>query len=116
MNPTNISSQAIRKFVVRTIVDTSSARDLKEMSAIDTYILPRLYIKQQYCVSCAIHARIVRVRSNEIRHKRRVLTRTIENHAAPQRNARRIILDFVKERFGEGISLGGCCVGFSRVV
>lgn len=79
--------KAIRKFVVRTIVDTSSARDLKEQSAIETYILPRLYIKQQYCVSCAIHARIVRVRNNEIRRKRRVLTRTIENHAAPQRGA-----------------------------
>lgn len=55
--------KAVRKFVVRAIVDQSSARDLKEQSAIDSYTLPRLYIKQQYCVSCAIHARIVRVRS-----------------------------------------------------
>jgi len=59
--------KAVRKFVVRAIVDQSSARDLKEQSAIDSYTLPRLYIKQQYCVSCAIHARIVRVRSVESR-------------------------------------------------
>ncbi|CAD7963744.1 unnamed protein product [Amoebophrya sp. A120] len=63
--------KAVRKFVVRTIVDTSSARDLKEQSAIDTYQLPRLYIKQQYCVSCAIHARIVRVRSADARRVRK---------------------------------------------
>jgi small subunit ribosomal protein S26e len=62
--------KAVRKFVVRAIVDQSSARDLKEQSAIETYTLPRLYIKQQYCVSCAIHARIVRVRSRIERRKR----------------------------------------------
>lgn len=59
--------KAVRKFTVRAIVDASSTRDIKEQSVLDQYTLPRLYIKQQYCVSCAIHARIVRVRSVETR-------------------------------------------------
>ena len=29
--------------------------------------MPRLFIKNQYCVSCGIHARIVRVRSTRNR-------------------------------------------------
>ena len=55
----------MRKFTIRQIVDASSTRDLKEASVYETYTFPRLYIKQLYCVSCAIHARIVRVRSNK---------------------------------------------------
>ena len=34
------------------------------------YTLPKLYIKQQYCVSCAVHGRIVRARKVEERRIR----------------------------------------------
>ena len=34
------------------------------------YTLPKLYIKQQYCVSCAVHGRIVRARKAEDRRIR----------------------------------------------
>ena len=54
--------KAIKRYTVRNIVDASSARDIKEASALQSYMLPKLYLKNTWCVSCAIHARIVRVR------------------------------------------------------
>ena len=34
--------------------------------------MPKLYLKNQYCIACGIHARIVRVRSGEDRRIRYV--------------------------------------------
>ena len=34
--------------------------------------MPKLYLKNQYCIACGIHARIVRVRSGENRRIRYV--------------------------------------------
>lgn len=47
----------------RNIVDSSALRDIKDASAFENYALPKLYIKQYYCVEAAVHQRIVRVRS-----------------------------------------------------
>ena len=57
--------KAIKRFQMRNMVDGSSKRDIKENYAYDesNFQLPKIYIKQCYCVSCAIHARVVRVRS-----------------------------------------------------
>ena len=58
--------KAIKRFQMRKIVDESSKQDIQAASAYDKdnkAVMPKLYIKQQYCVSCAIHARVVRVRS-----------------------------------------------------
>ena len=49
------------------IVDASSMRDIMEASAYETYTLPKLYIKQYYCIDAAVHQRLVRGRSKEDR-------------------------------------------------
>lgn len=54
----------------RNIVDSSALRDIKEMSAYENYQLPKLYIKQYYCIEAAVHQRIVRVRSSTDRKNR----------------------------------------------
>ena len=56
--------KAIKRFAQRKLVDESSRKDIEDNSAFtDNFHLPKIYLKQCYCVSCAIHARIVRVRS-----------------------------------------------------
>jgi len=59
--------KAIKRFIVRNIVDQSSLRDIKEQSAYENYVLPKLYIKMYYCVEAAVHQRIVRGRSRTAR-------------------------------------------------
>jgi small subunit ribosomal protein S26e len=62
--------KAVKMFTIRDIVDASSKKDLEENKAFETYIIPKLYIKMQYCVGCGIHARIVKVRSVKERKNR----------------------------------------------
>ena len=58
--------KAIKRFQMRQMVDGSSKRDIRENSAYDDqyFNLPRIYVKNNYCVSCGIHARVVRARSS----------------------------------------------------
>ena len=68
--------KAIKRYVIKNMVDASSKRDIEECSVYtdkeEPYTMPKLYFKNEYCVACAIHSRIVRVRSGEDRRVRYV--------------------------------------------
>ena len=64
--------KAITRFQARNMVDGSSKEDIKAASAFpdEDFYIPKVYVKVQYCVSCGIHARIVRARSNDMKKVR----------------------------------------------
>jgi len=60
----------VKRFTIRDIVDASSKRDIQLAKAFDQFEVPKMYEKKFYCISCAIHSRVVKVRSVEDRKNR----------------------------------------------
>ena len=63
--------KAIKRFLVKSMIEAAAVRDMSEASIFyqqnSGYFLPKLYHNIKYCVACAIHGRIVRVRSTDKR-------------------------------------------------
>ena len=75
--------KAINKFTVKDIIDGSSKEDFMAVQHYDGLIIPKVYHKISYCVSCAIHSRTVRVRSRtnrRIRMVKKVVERKEREH------------------------------------
>jgi small subunit ribosomal protein S26e len=77
--------KAIKRFVIKNIVDSSSIKDVQDASIYKDLDAPKEYQKTFYCVSCAVHRRVVRVRRHDLRRQRVSLFTKLQRERAESR-------------------------------
>ena len=82
--------KAIKRYATKNMVEPSAARDVLDASIYNDYELPKLYQKSFYCVSCACHRRIVRVRSSVNRRDRVPLWQKLQKEKLARRENMKI--------------------------
>eukprot|EP00457_Paulinella_chromatophora_P019116 gb/GEZN01020673.1/.p1 GENE.gb/GEZN01020673.1/~~gb/GEZN01020673.1/.p1 ORF type:complete len:149 (-),score=21.25 gb/GEZN01020673.1/:204-650(-) len=62
--------KAVKRFVVRNMIEKAAESDLLEATVYKNFKVPKMYLKQEYCISCAVHAHVVRCRTMAARRIR----------------------------------------------
>eukprot|EP00697_Spironema_sp_BW2_P011594 gnl/Spiro4/27339_TR13612_c0_g1_i1.p2 gnl/Spiro4/27339_TR13612_c0_g1~~gnl/Spiro4/27339_TR13612_c0_g1_i1.p2 ORF type:complete len:144 (-),score=31.91 gnl/Spiro4/27339_TR13612_c0_g1_i1:31-462(-) len=75
--------KAVKRFLVRNMIESAATRDLKDASVYEVYVVPKLYMKMEYCISCAIHSHVVRARPAALRRVREPPRRTRRDERKP---------------------------------
>ena len=81
--------KAIKRFATKNMVEASSAKDVSDAAVFQGYELPKTYQKQFFCVSCAVHRRVVRPRNVNVRRNRIPLFVKLRQERLEQRAAQR---------------------------
>lgn len=55
--------KAVTKHKIQNLIEPAALDDVKAATIFETFDVPKLKFKLTYCISCAVHLRIVRVRS-----------------------------------------------------
>jgi small subunit ribosomal protein S26e len=62
--------KAVKRFRVQNVIEKAAEQDLKDASVYNNFIIPKLYMKIEYCIACAIHSHTVRSRPRAARRIR----------------------------------------------
>ncbi|KAI5003435.1 hypothetical protein ZWY2020_030595 [Hordeum vulgare] len=81
--------KAIKRYSVKNIVAAEGIRDFNEACVLEGYHLPKIYIKERWCIGCAIHRKEIGVRARKDRKNRAPPERLGRRGPRPERQAPR---------------------------